>query len=64
MDRKNKVWLIVLILLLILAVAGMIVSRNQLADSQAQTAEVSQQLAQAQAGQVQLAQQAGKGVTL
>ena len=34
MDRKNKVWLIVLIVLLILAMAGMIVSRNQLADSQ------------------------------
>lgn len=48
MDRKNKVWLIVLIVLLILAVAGMVISRNQLADSQAQTAAVNAQLAEVQ----------------
>lgn len=48
MDRKSKVWLIVLIVLLILAVAGMVISRNQLADSQAQTAAVNAQLEEAQ----------------
>ena len=48
MDRKSKVWLIVLIVLLILAVAGMIISRNQLVDIQARTAAVNAQLAEAQ----------------
>lgn len=48
MDRKNKVWLIVLIALLILAVAGMVVSRNQLADKQAAYDAVNAQLTEAQ----------------
>ena len=45
MDRKNKVWLIVLIVLLILAVAGMIVSRNQLADSQTRLSQAQENTA-------------------
>lgn len=48
MDRKNKVWLIVLIVLLILAVTGMVVSRNQLAGKQAEYDAVSAQLTEAQ----------------
>lgn len=48
MDRKNKVWLIVLIVLLVLAVAGMVVSRNQLTDKQAEFDAVNAQLTQAQ----------------
>lgn len=48
MDRKNKVWLIVLIVLLVLAVAGMVVSRNQLTDKQAEFDAVNAQLTKAQ----------------
>ena len=48
MDRKSKVWLIVLIVLLILAVAGMVISRSQLIDIQAKSAAVNAQLAEAQ----------------
>lgn len=48
MDRKNKVWLIVLIVLLVLAVAGMVVSRNQLTDKQVEFDAVNAQLTKAQ----------------
>ena len=48
MDRKNKVWLIVLIVLLILSVAGMVFSRNQLSAKEAEFESVSAQLTAAQ----------------
>ena len=35
MDRKNKVWLIILVVLLIIAVIGVVIIRGQLTESEA-----------------------------
>ena len=48
MDRKNRVWLIVLIVLLIAAVTGMILVKNRLSASETNYAAVSAQLTDVQ----------------
>ena len=48
MDRKNRIWLIVLVVLLIAAVTGMILVKNQLSASETDYAAVSAQLTDAQ----------------
>ena len=48
MDRKNKVWLIILVVLLILAVVGVVVIRGRLTESEANYVAASALLTQAQ----------------